>query len=98
VRKLRRNIAWIVRILSAAVAVAAVAEQMRLPAEERTWNGRIYGVPYDFRAPSLHRAAMSWWNPEDKALFTPQPFGIGWVINLHRLLELASAGLAKLGR
>jgi hypothetical protein len=94
-RKLRKRIGWIVRGLAAAVAVGAVIQEMRLPPNRRAWHGRFCGVPYDFRAPSVKRAAHSWWNPEDRSLFMPQPFGVGWVVNLHRVLELALDGAAR---
>jgi hypothetical protein len=82
-------------VLAALAAVAAVRQQLSLPAEERTWHGKVYGVPYDFRAPSLERVTRSWWNPDDASLFPARAFGIGWSINLHRLLQLAAMGLEK---
>ena len=76
----------IVKLLAFAVFVAAIVEQLRLPAEERTWEGRVGGlVPYDFRLPTLDRARSRWWNPEDDRVFVPTVFGVGWTINFARL-------------
>jgi hypothetical protein len=76
----------IVKLVAFAVFVAAIVEQLRLPAEERTWEGRVGGlVPYDFRMPTIDRARSRWWNPEDDRLFVPTVFGVGWTINLARL-------------
>jgi len=76
----------IVKLLAFAVFVAAIVEQLRLPAEERTWEGRVGGlVPYDFRMPTLDRARSRWWNPEDDRVFVPTVFGVGWTIKFARL-------------
>jgi len=76
----------IVKLVAFAVFVAAIVEQLRLPAEERTWEGRVGGlVPYDFRMPTLDRARSRWWNPQDDRVFVPTVFGVGWTINVARL-------------
>jgi hypothetical protein len=72
-----------------AVAAAAVAEQLRRPAEDRTWEGTVGGiVPYDFRMPTIERARSRWWNPDEPRLFVPQVFGVGWTINAARAVDL----------
>jgi hypothetical protein len=79
----------IVKVVWFAVAVAAIVEQLRLPADERTGEGRVAGlVPYDFRVPTLERARSRWWNPEDERVFVPTVFGVGWTVNLARLGRL----------
>jgi hypothetical protein len=79
----------IVKLAALAVTVAAIVEQLRLPAEQRTWEGRVGGlVPYDFRMPTLERAKSRWWNPGDDRLFVPTVFGVGWTINAARLGRL----------
>ncbi|HEX3299012.1 MAG TPA: DUF5808 domain-containing protein [Actinomycetota bacterium] len=76
----------IVKLAAFAVTAAAIVEQLRLPAEQRTWEGRVGGlVPYDFRMPTLERAKSRWWNPQDDRLFMPTVFGVGWTINAARL-------------
>jgi hypothetical protein len=79
----------IVKLAAFAVTVAAVVEQLRLPADQRTWEGRVGGlVPYDFRMPTLDRAKARWWNPQDDRLFVPTVFGVGWTINAARVARL----------
>jgi hypothetical protein len=79
----------IVKLAAFAVTVAAIVEQLRLPAEQRTWEGRVGGlVPYDFRMPTLERAKSRWWNPEDDRLFVPTVFGVGWTINAARIARV----------
>jgi hypothetical protein len=79
----------IVKLASAALVVAAVAQELRKPSSERTWHGRVAGlVPYDFRPPTLARFQAAWWNPDDPRIFTDRVFGVGWAINLGRLAKL----------
>jgi hypothetical protein len=79
----------IVKLAAFAVTVAAIVEQLRLPAEHRTWEGRVGGlVPYDFRMPTFDRARSRWWNPEDNRMFVPTVFGVGWTINAARVARL----------
>ena len=79
----------LVKFAAFAVTVVAIVEQVRLPADERTWEGRVGGlIPYDFRMPTLERARSRWWNPEDDRLFVPTVFGVGWTINVARLAGL----------
>jgi hypothetical protein len=70
------------------VVAAAVAKELRRPAEERTWQGRVLGLPYDFRPPTLARIRAEFWDPDNDALFTPHAFGVGYGINLARLVHL----------
>ena len=82
---LRKLIKW----TAVALAAIAVVEQLRRPSDERTWEGTVVGfVPYDFRMPTIERARRRWWNPDEPRLFVPQVFGVGWTINLARLVDL----------
>jgi uncharacterized membrane protein len=76
--------------LAAALTVAAVIRELRLPAEERTWHGRILYVPYDFRIPTLERLRERFWAP-DQPLIVPQLFGVGWSVNIGRLVALVTS-------
>ena len=79
----------IVKLAAFAVTVAAIVEQLRLPADARTWEGRVGGlVPYDFRMPTIERARSRWWNADDDRLFVPTVFGVGWTVNVARLARL----------
>ena len=78
----------VVRLITLAVAVAAVAKELRKPADERTWNGALGFVPYDFRIPTLARVKERMWDPEGAHLISPRVFGVGWTLNVGRLVEL----------
>ncbi|HUX05571.1 MAG TPA: DUF5808 domain-containing protein [Acidimicrobiales bacterium] len=55
------------------------------PGVPRTEQGRVGGVPYDLRRPTLAKTRSRYWNPDDPRLLTPKVFGVGWTINLYWL-------------
>ena len=85
------DLGWLVRIATLAAIAGAIYREMRLPAEERTWHGRLLGfIPYDFRPPTPRRVVEAYWNPKSERLFHDQPFGVGWALNFA-----AAAGLLR---
>ena len=71
---------------------AAVAAELRKPAAERTWHGRLGGmVPYDLRRPTVSRVRSRVWNPDDHHIIVPTAFGVGWTVNFGRLLKRSAA-------
>lgn len=78
-----------VAVAALAVTGLAVRQELNKPKAERTWHGVVLGwLPYDFRRPTLQRIRDTFWAPEDRRLFMPRVFGLGWDINLGRLLTL----------
>ncbi|MCO4761710.1 MAG: hypothetical protein KC502_09415 [Myxococcales bacterium] len=45
-------------------------------------HGKLLGIPYDWRRPTLQRLKRRWWNPEGPML-TPKLWGWGWDLNLR---------------
>ncbi|MFP3713451.1 DUF5808 domain-containing protein [Puerhibacterium sp. TATVAM-FAB25] len=73
----------------ASVAVAAVVKELRLPADQRTWHGKVAGlVPYDFRFPTMARLKERMWAPESSQLVNPRAFGVGWTLNVGRVVAV----------
>lgn len=75
----------LVGIFAALIAAMAVANELRYPRGLRSWRGQVAGVPYNLQ-PSRRGIATSMWNPHGRVLM-PQPFGVGWTINLPALLR-----------
>jgi uncharacterized membrane protein len=48
-------------------------------ADKRT--GRLLGMPYDWRRPTLARARERLWNVDERHVFVPKVFGWGWDVN-----------------
>ena len=79
---------WLVRTAVVGAVLGALYTELRKPAAERTWNGKLLGVvPYDFRMPSLDRLRQAYWNPRSPKIFTDRPFGVGWSVNIPTLLR-----------
>lgn len=76
------------KLLLAIIGAIAIIQELRKPAEERTWHGKVADlVPYDFRAPSLDRVKTTYWNPGGP-LLSGKLFGVGWAPNLGALARL----------
>ena len=73
-------------VISAVLVAAAVVKELRTPAEQRTWKGRLGFIPYDLRIPTFERLRRAWFDPDDSRLFTPRPLGVGWAINFGKLV------------
>lgn len=69
----------------------AVREQLQMPPEERTWHGTLYGIPYDFRRPTIERLRETFWNKDTTRVLVPQVFGMGWSINFYPLINPPTA-------
>jgi hypothetical protein len=90
-----KDLVNLVRTLIWLAFFGAIYQELKKPAEERTWHGKVAGiVPYDFRIPDLQRVKDAYWAPDSDVLFTEKVIGVGWSVNLpvaaRRLSELAS--------
>jgi uncharacterized membrane protein len=76
----------LVWIAGVGLVAAAIATELRKPAAERTWEGRISGVvPYDLRPPTVERLWQRTWSPDDERILMPHGFGVGWSVNVGRV-------------
>jgi len=78
-------------VLTGIAVGAAVTQQLRRPSRERTWTGYLLGVPYDFRLPTPAHLRAIFWNPDNPSLVAAHPFGIGWSLNVYRLVHPKAA-------
>ena len=70
----------------------ALYQELKKPAEERTWHGKVAGVvPYDFRIPDLQRIRQAYWDPDSDVLFTEKVIGVGWSVNVPVAIRKLSA-------
>ncbi len=81
-------------LVTISLAVAAIVKELRKPEDERTWNGKVAAVvPYDFRFPTLERAKERLWDPEAEHVVGPRVFGVGWAVNVGRVVAIVRAKL-----
>ncbi len=86
-KKLASPINIIFSIVFLIYVVIAITQQLQRPLEERTWYGKIAGIPYDFRLPTVERIRAAFWNKDTSQIFLPQAFGIGWSINMYPIIH-----------
>ncbi len=85
----RPKLRSLLRLVALALTAGAVAQELRKPSDQREWHGQVGGVvPYDFRFPTAERIRAALWSPDSDRLLTPQVFGVGWTLNVGRLLRL----------
>jgi hypothetical protein len=75
-------------LILAMIGIVAVVQELRKPAEERTWHGKVGDfIPYDFRMPTMARVRDTYWNPEG-SIISSKAFGVGWAPNLGALTRM----------
>ena len=76
------------------IGIIAVVQELRKPAEERTWQGKVGDlVPYDFRKPTVERFRATYWNP-DGPILSGKAWGVGWAPNFGAVKRLLGAETA----
>ena len=78
----------LIRLATVGLAVAAVVKERRTPAKDRQWHGSLGFVPYDLRMPTVARMKQRMWDPDNEHVINPRVFGVGWTVNLGRVVEL----------
>ncbi len=92
-----RGLRRLLRLVVVGLVVAAVATELSKPEDERTWQGRVWGVvPYDFRPPTWERIRSAYWNPDSDRLFSDRVFGVGWAINFYQARRLLQSVVDRL--
>jgi hypothetical protein len=76
-----------------ALVALAIWDQLTRDPEYRTWHGQVFGVPYDFRKPTLEKIEAAVWSPDNPQLLGPHVFGVGWTPNIGRIYALLDANL-----
>lgn len=89
----RRGLSELARLIGLGLLIAAIIRELRLPKQERTWHGVVFGkVPYDLRPPTLDRLKSVIWNPANSRLLVPTAFGVGWTVNLAAVRTRLAGG------
>ena len=71
------------KLVKVAAAAAFVATAVYAYREQKT-HGRFYGIPFEYRIPTVDSALERLWNPDDPRVLTPPVFGAGWSINFYQ--------------
>ncbi len=73
-----------------ALTAAAAGNELRKPKRRRDWQGKLFGIPYDFRKPSAEKLKRAYWSPNDRRVIKPRALGLGWDVNVGRLWRLST--------
>lgn len=93
-----RNLQNLIRLVSIGLVVAAVVKELRTDPADRQWHGTVAGfVPYDFRVPTAARVKERIWDPEGARIVNPRVFGVGWTVNVGRVVALARRRVTDAG-
>lgn len=86
-KKGKSGLRSLIKLAAVVVFASAVIEQLRRPASERTWRGKVAGaIPYDLRPPSVSKVRNAIWDPEGPFI-KPRAFGVGWTVNVGRIVS-----------
>jgi len=90
-----RGLGDLARLIGFTLLIASVVRELRLPKEQRTWRGIVFGkIPYDLRPPTFERLKAATWNPDDSHVLVPTALGVGWTVNFAALRGLFGASAA----
>jgi hypothetical protein len=87
--KLRRRVGWVISAALSGLGGLAITRELRTARLRRRWHGRVAGIPYDFRRPTLTRLRDNVWSPRRRQIIVPRTWGVGWELNVGRLWHLA---------
>ena len=81
------KLSWFTAGVIAGLAAAAVGQELARPPEDRTWKGKVAGVPYNFRVPEWGQIANEYWNPASNKVLAPHTIGLGWGVNFAAVVN-----------
>ena len=91
----RQGVRNLANFVGLGLLIASVVRELRLPKEQRTWHGVVFGkVPYDLRPPTFDRLKAAIWNPQNSRVVVPTAFGVGWTVNLAAVRARLSGATA----
>ena len=85
------KLTWFMVGVVTGLSAAAIGQELAKPPEERTWKGKVAGVPYNFRVQDWTNIATEYWNPESDTVMSPHAIGLGWGINFAALVQRAQS-------
>jgi hypothetical protein len=62
---------------------------------EKQTSGSLFGIPYNFKRPSLRRLLLAHWQPGE-GMLVEKPFGVGYTLNLANWRSWIIIGIAGL--
>ncbi len=86
---------WFAAGVVAGLTAAAIGQELAKPPADRSWKGRVAGVPYNFRLNEWPDIATEYWNPDSDNMVSPHALGLGWGINFAAVAKRAQGLVAS---
>lgn len=80
---------WFLTGVVTGLSAAAIGQELQKDPEQRTWKGKVAGVPYNFRLNEWPDIATEYWNPKNEEILVPHTLGLGWGVNFAAVAQRA---------
>ncbi len=87
---------WFIVGVATGLTAAAISQELEKAPNERTWKGKVAGVPYNFRLNEWPNVATEYWNPDSDRILSPHAIGLGWGVNFAAVARRAQAAIAMI--
>ena len=78
------KLTWFTAGVIAGLSAAAIGQELARHPNERTWKGKVAGVPYNFHVAEWSEVAKGYWNPANEKVLSTRGIGLGWGSQLRR--------------
>jgi hypothetical protein len=83
------KLTWFTAGVIAGLSAAAIGQELARHPKERTWKGKVAGVPYNFHVAEWGEVARGYWNPENDTVISSRGIGLGWGVNFAAVTQKA---------
>jgi hypothetical protein len=83
------KLTWFTAGVIAGLSAAAIGQELARHPKERTWKGKVAGVPYNFHVAEWGEVAREYWNPGDDKVISSRGIGLGWGVNFAAVTQKA---------
>ena len=80
---------WFMTGVVTGLSAAAIGQELQKEPSQRTWKGKVGGVPYNFRLAEWPDIVAEYWNPSSEEILSPHAIGIGWGVNFAAVAQRA---------
>ena len=85
---------WFTAGVIAGLTAAAVGQELARQPADRTWKGKVAGIPYNLHVAEWGEVANEYWNPKSNKMLSPHVIGLGWGVNFAAVAQRVR-GLAE---
>ena len=78
---------WFTAGVIAGLTAAAVGQELARQPADRTWKGKVAGIPYNLHVAEWGEVANEYWNPKSNKMLSPHVIGLGWGVNFAAVAQ-----------